>query len=45
MSLMSESGLSFDQIHRSFGISEGFWLATDSAMMQKDTGGLVKTHQ
>ena len=45
MSLMSESGLLFDQMHQSFGISEDFWLAIDSAMMQKGTGGLVKTHQ
>lgn len=45
MSLMSESGLLFDQINQSFRIPEDFWIAIDRAMVQEDTGDFVKTHQ
>lgn len=45
MSLMGESGLLFDQINQSFGISEDFWIAIDLAMVQEDTGDLLKTLQ
>lgn len=39
---MGRSGLLFDQINQSFGISEGFWIAVDSAKVPEDPGDSVK---
>lgn len=45
MSLMSESGLLFDQINQSSGILADFWITIDHAMVQEDIGDFIKTHQ
>lgn len=34
MSLMSETGLWFDQINQSFGKLDDFWIAIECAMVQ-----------
>lgn len=45
MSMTSESGLLWDQINQSLRIPEDFWIATDHAIVQEDTGDFVKIHQ
>ena len=45
MSLMSESGLLFDQISQSSGIPADFWITTDRSMVQEDIVDFIKTHQ